>query len=203
MMRLHCFGESGNCYKVALALELADHDWVPVFVDFFNGETRGEAFRKLNPMGEAPVLEDGRMVISQSGSILRYLARMSGQFGDDDDEIVRWLLWDNHKFSTICGSVRFLANFVDAERRPTEAIKWLQGRLKDACRVLDARLGDRSWIVGEQMTIVDLSCCGYLFYPEPFGFDRDEWPNISRWLDRIASLPAFGQPYDLMPRGFA
>ena len=203
MMRLHCFGESGNCYKVALALELAGHAWAPVFVDFFNGETRGEAFRKLNPMGEAPVLEDGRMVISQSGSILRYLARMSEQFGDDDDDIVRWLLWDNHKFSTICGSVRFLANFVDADRRPVEAIKWLQGRLKDACRVLDARLGDRSWIVGEQMTIADLSCCGYLFYPEPFGFDRDDWPNISLWLDRIASLPGYKQPYELMPRGFA
>ena len=39
------------------------------------------------------------------------------------------------------------------------------------------------------MTNADLSCCGYLYYPEPFGFDRGEWPAIDGWLDRIAALP--------------
>ena len=59
-IRLHCFAESGNAYKAALALELAGLDWEPVFVDFFHGAGRGHEFREgLNEMGEVPVMEDG------------------------------------------------------------------------------------------------------------------------------------------------
>lgn len=66
-MKLYCFGESGNSYKAALTLELAGIDWQPVFVDFFNGEARSEAYRRdVNEMGEAPVLVDGDMRLSQS-----------------------------------------------------------------------------------------------------------------------------------------
>ncbi len=57
--KLYCFGESGNAYKAALALTLTDMEWEPVFVDFFNGETRTPEFRALNEMGEVPVLVDG------------------------------------------------------------------------------------------------------------------------------------------------
>ena len=53
--------------------------------------------------------------------------------------------------------------------------------------------------MGLNPTIADLSCCGYLYYPEPFGFQRAEWPNIDRWLDAIAALPGWKHPYDLMP----
>ena len=47
--------------------------------------------------------------------------------------------------------------------------------------------------------MADLSCCGYLYYPEPFGFDRAAWTGIDAWLDRIAALPGWAHPYDLMP----
>ena len=67
---LHCFAQSGNAYKAALALELAGADWAPRFVDFFNGETRTSAYRAINVMGEVPVLEHRGSVLSQSGVIL-------------------------------------------------------------------------------------------------------------------------------------
>src|SRR5258708_17622568 len=54
---LHCFAQSGNCYKVALALDLAGADWAPRLVDYFGGQTRTPAYREINVMGEAPVLE--------------------------------------------------------------------------------------------------------------------------------------------------
>ena len=57
----------------------------------------------------------------------------------------------------------------------------------------------RDWIVGDAPTIADFACCGYLYYPEPFGFARAEWPNIDRWLSNIAALPGWKHPYDLMP----
>jgi glutathione S-transferase len=201
--RLYCFGESGNAYKVALALTLADMEWEPVFVDFFNGEARSPEFRAINEMGEVPVLVDGETTLTQSGVILDYISSKTGKLGGrsaaERREILRWLFWDNHKLSTQIGTTRFLMNFLPEDKRPAGVIPFLQGRLKAAYGVLDGHLAGRRWIVGDAPTIADLSCCGYLFYPEPFGFSRADWPNIDAWLDRIAGLPGWKPPYELMP----
>jgi len=71
--------------------------------------------------------------------------------------------------------------------------------LTAAYGVLDAHLKDRDWIVGDGITNADLSCCGYLYYSEPFGFDRTEWPNIDAWLERLSNVDGWKHPYDLMP----
>lgn len=203
MMKLHCFGESGNAYKVALALTFADMEWEPVFVDFFNGATRTPEFRALNEMGEVPVLVDGDTILTQSGVILDYISSKSGKLGGrsaaERREVLRWLFWDNHKLSTQIGTARFLANFLPEEKRPAGVIPFLQGRLKAAYTVLDTHLAKRKWVAGEAMTIADLSCCGYLYYPEPFGFARSDWPNIDRWLTAISAQKGWKAPYDLMP----
>ncbi len=203
-VRLHCFGESGNAYKAALPLELSGLAWQPVYVDFFNGETRSEAFRReINAMGEIPVLDTGSGLLSQSGVIQDWITERTGRFGGSGDagrrEVWRWVLWDNHKLSAIAGTVRFLANFLPEEQRPAEVIAFQRKRLHGAFSVLEAHLGGRDWIVGEGPTHADFSCCGYLFYPEPFGFARAEWPAIDAWLARIAALPGWAHPYDLMP----
>jgi glutathione S-transferase len=202
-MKLYCFGESGNAYKVALTLTLADLDWSPVFVDFFNGETRTPEFRALNPMGEVPVLVDSETVLSQSGVILDYLSSKTGKFGGrsaaERREVLRWMFWDNHKLSGQAGTARFLANFIPEAKQPAGVIPWLQGRLKSAYGVLDRALEGHDWLVGDAPTIADFSCCGYLYYPEPFGFDRADWQNIDAWLQRIADLPGWAEPYELMP----
>ena len=203
-IKLHCFGESGNAYKAALALELSGLDWEPVKVDFFGGETRGDAYRRdVNEMGEAPVMIDGDLRLTQSGVIQQYVTDQSGKFGGRNQaekyEVLRWVLWDNHKLSSQAGMTRFLMNFLPEEKRPEEVIKFTQGRLKAAYTTLNDRLEGRDWIVGDGLTNADISCCAYLFYPEPFGFDRAEWPNIDRWLSNIEALPGWKHPYDLMP----
>jgi len=102
-VQLHCFGESGNAYKAALALELAGVDWEPVFVDFFGGETRGPDYREINVMGEVPVLMDGATTLTQSGVIQIYITELTGKFGgatpEEEREVMRWMFWDNHKLS--------------------------------------------------------------------------------------------------------
>jgi glutathione S-transferase len=201
--QLYCFGESGNAYKVALALTLTGTDWEPVYVDFFHGGTRTPEFRALNEMGEVPVLVDGETRLTQSGVILEYIASRTGRLGGASEterrDILRWLFWDNHKLSTQIGLTRFQMNFVPPEKRLEPVIAFLQARLASAYRVLDGHLADRRWIVGDGPTIADLSCCGYLYYPEPFGFARTDWPNIAAWLDRVAALPGWKHPYDMMP----
>ena len=201
-MELHCFGESGNSYKAALALELSGSDWTPVFVDFFNGAARTPEWRARNEMGEAPLLVDGDTRLSQSGAIQAYVTRKTGMFGGapgEELEVLRWVLWDNHKLSSQAGMVRFLMNFLPEEKRPAEVIAFTQGRLRAAYETLDRHLQGRDWIVGDGPTNADLSCCGYLYYPEPFGFDRADWPAIDAWLDRLAARPGWKHPYDLMP----
>ena len=202
-IKLYCFGESGNAYKAAIALELSGLEWEPVFVDFFNGETRTPEFRALNKMGEVPLLVDGNTVISQSGAIQTYISEISGKFGgnspEEAREVMRWVFWDNHKLSSTAGLTRFLLNFVPEAKRPAEVIAFNQGRLKGAYKVLNQHLEGRDWMVGDAPTNADFSCCGYLFYPEPFGFDRQEWPNIDRWLSNVQAIDGWKHPYELMP----
>lgn len=205
-VQLYCFGESGNAYKCALALELTGTAWQARHVDFFNGEARGPEFRAINEMGEVPVLVEGDLSLSQSGVILLHVAETTGRFGgaspEEAREVLRWLFWDNHKLSTQVGTTRFLMNFLPPEKRPDAVIAFQQGRLKAAYGVLNDHLAGRDWIVGQGPTLADLSCCSYLYYPEPFGFSRADWPNIDAWLDRIAALPGWKHPYDLMQRAF-
>ena len=202
-LKLYCFGESGNAYKAALALQLSGLDWEPVFVDFFNGETRTPEYRAtVNEMGEAPVLVDGDIQVSQSGAIQQYIADKTGKFagtGDQKYDVLRWVLWDNHKLSSQAGMTRFLMNFLPEDKCPAPVIQFTLGRLKAAYQVLDGHLKNRDWIVGDTISNADISCCGYLYYPEPFGFDRVDWPHIDAWLTRISKMPGWKHPYDLMP----
>ena len=203
-IKLYCFGESGNAYKAALSLQLSGLAWEPVKVDFFGGETRTPEYRRdINEMGEAPVLIDGDVKLTQSGVIQHYVSEKSGKFGgaspDEAREVLRWVFWDNHKLSSMAGMTRFLMNFLPEDKRPAEVIAFSQGRLKAAYDVLNTHLEGRNWIVGDSISNADLSCCGYLYYPEPFGFERADWPNIDAWLTRISETPGWKSPYDLMP----
>ncbi len=202
-IKLYCMGESGNAYKAAIALELSGLNWEPIWVDFFGGETRTPEFRAINPMGEVPVMIDGDTTLTQSGVMQDYISSKTGKLGGgsaaERREILRWQFWDNHKLSSVAGMTRFLMNFLPSDKRPAEVIAFHQGRLKSAYQVLDHALTDRDFLVGNGLTVADLSCCGYLFYPEPFGFDRADWPNIDAWLTRISETPGWKHPYDLMP----
>ena len=202
-MKLYCMGESGNAYKAALPLSLSGLDWEPVKVDFFGGETRSPEYREnINEMGEVPVLVDGDLKLTQSGVIQDYISEKSGKFGGatpaERREILRWVLFDNHKLSSQAGMTRFLMNFLPEDKRPAEVIGFMKARLTGVYEILNGALEGRDWLVGDGVTNADFSCCGYLFYPEPFGFDRAEWPNIDAWLTRISELPGWTAPYDLM-----
>jgi glutathione S-transferase len=200
---LYCFGESGNAYKAALALELAGVAWTARFVDFFNGEGRSPEFRALNPMGEVPVLDADGLILTQSGVIQDWVmdttGKLKGATPDQDREVLRWTIFDNQKISGMAGPLRFMMNFLPAEKRNADVIGFLKGRMLVSLAVLDDALAARDWLVGDGLTCADISCAGYLYYPEPFGFDRADFPHIDAWLDRIAATPGWKHPYDLLP----
>jgi glutathione S-transferase len=199
--RLYCFAQSGNAFKVALMLQLCGARWEPRFVDFFGGETRTPEYRAINEMGEVPVLEHGGLRLSQSGVILDYLASHFGKFTHRNEserrEILRWLLWDNHKLTSYVATLRYMVTL--AKTGDPAVHEFLRGRVKGSLGILDGHLAKSSFAVGEAPTIADFSMCGYLYWPEEFGVSWSDYPRIGAWLERIRSIPGWVHPYELMP----
>jgi glutathione S-transferase len=197
--RLYCFAQSGNAFKVALMLNLCGAKWEPRLVDFFNGETRTPEYReKVNEMGEVPVLEHGGKRLSQSGVILHYLADHFGKFqGQDKLEVLRWMLWDNHKLTSYVATLRYMVTL--AKVGEPQVHEFLRGRIKGSLGILDKHLAQNAFAVGNAPSIADFSMCGYLYWPEEFGVSWSDYPRIGEWLERIRKLPGWVHPYELMP----
>jgi glutathione S-transferase len=202
--RLHYFPESGNSYKLALMLALCGQSFEPVWTDFGGGVTRTAEWRRsVNPMGEIPVLEDDGIRRTQTAPILLRLAERYGRFGGDTDdersEILRWLFWDNHKLTGYMATYRFQRAFTPS---PDPAVlAYFRGRIDDFLGILDAELRDRPCVVGDRPTVADLSMLGYLSFPtHESGYDLAvTHPAVAAWLARIAALPGWRAPYDLLP----
>jgi glutathione S-transferase len=203
---LYCFAQSGNAYRAALMLNLIGADWEPVFVDFFGkGVQRTPEYRgEINEMGEVPVLVHGDKKLSQSGVILTYLAERSGKFqpGTEEErlEALRWIIFDNQKVNGFLGPFRFLRNFAKPPGHQA-VLDFLKGRIDGNLAIVDKRLANRPYILGDAPTIADISLVAYLYYPaEEFGFDiAAQHKNIAAWLGRMKALPRWAHPYDLMP----
>ena len=208
MYRLHCFSQSGNCFKVAFLLEALREPWEAVPIDFqafVGGVTRDPAWREqTNEMGEAPVLEDGARRLTQSGAILSHLANKYGRFAGRDEaeqyEVLRWLFFDNHKFTSYFATWRFMKSFSATAPDPTIE-KFLKGRIDNALGIAEKHLARQEYIVGSAPTIADMSMCAYLLYPvDEHGYDfAKTHPAIAAWLDRVRAIEGWRDPYELLP----
>ena len=202
--RLHYFPESGNSYKLALMLTLCGERFEPVWTDFASGVTWTPEWRRdVNPMGEIPVLEEDGRRLTQTGPILLHLAERFGRLGGGDAaerfEVLRWLFWDNQKLSGFMASYRFLRTFSrDAD---PAVLKWQRRRVDDFLSILEGQVAHRPFVTGEAVTIADLSLCAYLSFPaDETGFDLPAThPATAAWLARLAALPGWWAPYDLLP----
>jgi glutathione S-transferase len=203
---LYCFAQSGNAYRAALMLNLIGADWTPVWYDFFGtAPQRTPEFREsINEMGEAPVLVHGAKKLSQSAVILTYLARKSGQYlpqGEDEElEALRWIIFDNQKVNGFLGPYRFLKNFAKPAGDPA-VMDAFKARALGALGIVNKRLEKSPFLVGDRPTIADVSLTAYLYYPaEEFGFDiGKDYPAVAAWRERMAALPGWAHPYDIMP----
>jgi glutathione S-transferase len=208
MYRLHGFSQSGNTYKVALLLQALGQPWEPVhlaFGDFAAGLTRSDGWRHdVNPMGEVPVLEDGARRLTQSAAIMLRLAERHGAYRghteDERDEVLRWLFFDNHKFTSYFATWRFMKSFAPTPPEPVLA-QWFQGRIANAFGIVEKHLAGRDYLVGAAPTIADLSLVGYLYFPpEESGYTfAHSHPAIARWLERVQRVPGWKPPYELLP----
>jgi glutathione S-transferase len=182
-------------------LELCGFDWKPITVDFFGGQTRTPEYRRdVNEMGEVPVMVDGALTLSQSGVILDYLAEKSGKFGgtspQERREILRWMLFDNHKFTSYIATLRYMITLMKMPESPVT--EFLRGRINGSMKILDGHLASRKFLLGDRPSIADFSMAGYLFYEGELPFEVS--PNVVAWTERIRALPRWKHPYELMER---
>ena len=220
LYRLHGFSQSGNTFKVAFLLRTLGLPWEPVFVDFMHGvDPRSANWRDTtNEMGEVPILVEasasadkaGRSM-TQSGVILTHLAqqarfeRSAGQAAKRKRPkmCLRWLFFDNHKFTSYFATYRFMKAFGPSAPDPA-VMAWLRTRLDNAFGIVDKHLAGRRFMVGEAPTIADISLSGYLFYPVeesgyPVAGPGSPYPNIAAWIERLRALPGWASPYDILP----
>ena len=202
--RLHYFPESGNSYKLALMLTLCGQSFEPVWTDFGGGATRTPQWRaNVNPMGEIPVLEEDGVRLTQTAPILLRLAERYGRFAaespEDSFELMRWLFWDNHKLTGYMATYRYNRTFTPSP--DPQVLAFYRKRIDDYLGILDRHLGNRTFVIGNRPTIADVSLMAYLSYPgTETGYDLPaSHPAIQAWLDRIARVPGWRAPYELLP----
>ena len=202
--RLHYFPESGNSYKLALMLTLCGQTFEPVWTDFGGGITRTLAWREaVNEMGEIPVLEESGVRLTQTAPILLHLAGRYGRFGGENAkeqfEVLRWLFWDNQKLTGYMATYRFQRTFTSSP--DPHVLAYFRKRIDDFLAILEQHLQGQPFVVGDRPTVADLSMVGYLSFPkEETGYDLAlSHPAVHAWLGRVASLPGWRSPHDLLP----
>lgn len=195
-------GESGNTYKAALMLNLCNLPWTPKFVDFFDPASKDEFVTSVNEIGEIPVLEFGERRLSQSGVILQYLSDFTAKFGAENEserlEILRWILFDNHRFSSYYATLRMLVGLKKSGE--SEVTRFLRTQAENAFVTVERHLKKREFIVNDRPTIADISLAGYVYFTEETGIDLESYPCTRAWAQRLSTLPGWAHPYDLMPR---
>jgi glutathione S-transferase len=193
MLKLHDNITSGNGYKVRLLLTLLGIPFARVEYDVDRGQTRTPAFLHLNANGRIPVLEfeDGR-VLAESNAILCFLAEGTPFLPQDRFEralVLQWLFFEQYSHEPNIATLRYWIthDVLDDERRLQVAGKRRWGYA--ALDVMERRLDDRAWFVGEGPSIADIALYAYTHVAEEGEFDLGRYAAVRRWLDRVAAQP--------------
>ena len=193
-----------NGVKVGIMLEESGLPYEPHRIDIMANESHDPAFLALNPNGKIPAILDPNgpggkpLALFESGAILIYLADKSGQFLSADPatryETIQWLMWQMGGAGPIFGQLGFFHKFAGKDyedKRPRDRYAAESARLLG---VLDQRLGGRTWIMGDDYSIADISLLGWVrnligFYDaaEIVGFER--FGHVQRWLDTGLARP--------------
>lgn len=193
--------ESGHSYKVCLFLKLAGLPYVYTAVDVFKPLVeRSQEFQAASKFGEVPVLLHNDHRVSQSNAILLYLTSVTGRFGGADAaetvSINEWLFWEMSRLSLGVANLRYALCF--EEQPSAEKVALFRERSEAALLQLDQRLQKSRFVVGNCLTIADISCVGYLFWADQARLDLSRYPNVHRWLGDVQGLEGWRPPYELL-----
>jgi glutathione S-transferase len=187
--------QSGNCYKIKLLTSILDidHEWI--HVDILANETTTAEFLVKNPNGKIPVLElrDGRY-LSESNAILNYLARGSDLLPGDPFEyakVLQWQFFEQYSHEPYIAVARFINKYLGLPQDRKAEYESKQTGGNKALSVMEAQLEKTPFLVGQTISIADISLYGYTHVADEGGFELSTYPSIQKWLNRIESHPNY------------
>ena len=186
-----------NGRKISIALEEMGLPYEAHAINLGKGEQKSPEYLKVNPNGKVPAIidRDTGVRMMESGAILLYLAEKSGKLmpaGEKRWEAMEWLMWQMGGLGPMLGQVHHYSHFnKGASDYAEERYRAEMGRLYG---VLDARLADREFIIGN-ISIVDCACFPWVARWDYQKQDLDKFPNVKRWFLGMAARPAVQRGY--------
>jgi GST-like protein len=205
-----------NGVKVSIMLEETGLPYEPHLVNFDSQDQASPEFRSLNPYGKIPAIIDPNgpgakpLPLFESGAILIYLAEKTGQFLPHDPalryETIQWLMFQVGGIGPMFGQVGFFHKFAGKDfedKRPRDRYVAEARRLLG---VLDARLAERGWLMGETYTIADIAIFPWVrnligFYEAGELIGIADYPHVSRALSAFVARPAVIKGLTIPKRG--
>jgi glutathione S-transferase len=193
MLTVYGMADSGNCYKVKLALEqigLAYH-WVEV--SSATGETRTAAFLARNPNGQVPVLEleDGSF-LPESGAILHYLAEGTPLLPGERlarARVLQWMFFEQYSHEPCIAVARAILRYQPPDSPRRAELPRLQARGRQALAVMEQHLARQPFFAAGRYSIADIALYAYTHCAADGGFDLAAYPSVRAWLARVKEMP--------------
>ncbi|MDH5544815.1 MAG: glutathione S-transferase family protein [Gammaproteobacteria bacterium] len=186
---------SGNCYKVKLVCALLDlpHQWVHVSI--LAKETRTDEFLAKNPAGQIPLLEtdDGKF-LAESNAILHFLAEGSSLLPKDrfqKAKVLEWQFFEQYSHEPYIAVARYIAKYLGLPQERQAEYDAKQSGGHKALQIMEQQLVCTPYLLGEQLTLADISLFAYTHVADEGGFDLSRYHAITEWVKRIKSEPKF------------
>lgn len=204
-----------NGVKASIMLEETGLPYEPHLVDFDTNDQLSPEFRSLNPYGKIPAIIDPNgpggkpLPLFESGAILIYLADKSRQFMPQDPaaryETIQWLMFQVGGIGPMFGQVGFFNKFAGKDYEDKRPRERYAGEAKRLLSVLDGRLAERTWIMGDTYTIVDIATFPWVnnligFYEAGDLVGIENFPHVRRALGTFLARPAVARGMNIPRR---
>lgn len=210
LMKLYGMPLSTRVNKVRMFLSFIQKDYTFEDVNIFKGEQKSLGFLNMSIMGKIPVLDDAGYILSESNTILRYLATMHGVDSlypidiQKRFQVERWL--DYVSMHVDDGINRILFNKFVAPRvgvHPSErSINEGKFAIETALPIIEAQLKKQPFIAGECMTIADISLLSTLDPLELIGIDISAYKTLLSWQEHMRKHAFYTQTHHSYANAF-
>ena len=195
MLIVYGMSDSGNCYKVKLALEQLGLRYRWIEVDPVKGETASAAFLAKNPNGKVPTLElENGEFLPESNAILNYLADGTPLLPRERLErarVLQWMFFEQYSHEPYIAVARFILYYLPPDSPRRAELPRLQERGYQALGVMEQHLRREPFFAAGKYSVADIALFAYTHCAADGGFDLKNYPAINAWLDRVRSQPRF------------
>lgn len=193
MFTVYGMSDSGNCYKVRLALEQLALPYRWVEMDTAHGDTRSLKFLAINANGKVPTLalEDGTF-LPESNAILNYLAEGSRLLPGDRlgrARVLQWMFFEQYSHEPYVAVARSILRYQPPDSPRRAELPRLLERGNQALSVMEQHLGREPFFAAGRYSIADIALYAYTHCAGDGGIDLGDFPAVSAWLERVKSQP--------------